>query len=227
MGNLVLITNIRSKDEIKKNAARRLRNTGYIPAVVYGLNEEPIKIKVKAKDFKDIIKGRSLSNLILDLHIKDNGKEKKETTLIKEIQKDPISAELLHIDFIRIEMKKEVEATVPIHILNEEESVGVKEDGGVIQHGLRELNIMCLPSYIPEAIEYDIKDLHLGHSIKVADIKVSENIKILNNPEEVIVSIIHPTHMAVEKPEAEAEEEAGAEPEIVSKAKHLAKEEKE
>ena len=228
MSSAVLATDIRNKEELKKNASRRLRNAGYIPAVVYGLNQEPIKVKVKEKDFKDVTKGRSLANLILNLHIRMDGKEKKETTLVKEIQKDPITAELLHIDFIRIQMKKEVEAVVPIHILNEEESIGVKQDGGVIQHGLRELHIMCLPADIPEYIEYDIKDLHMGHNVKVADLNLGDNIKILNNPEEVVVSIIHPTHMVVEQPtEVEEEEESSKEPELVEKPKHSAKGEKE
>ncbi len=225
MISIVLKSEIRTNDELKKNASRRLRSCGYVPAVIYGLNQEPIKIKVKTKEFKNATKGRSIANLILNLDIVSNGKNNKETVLIKEIQKDPINLDnLLHIDFIRIQMQKEVEATVPIHILNEEDSIGVKEDGGVIQHGLRELHVLCLPADIPESINYDIKNLHMGQIVKVSDIVVNEKIKILNHPEEVVVSIIHPTHLVVEKTEEEALEE---EPELVTKSKHADKEEKE
>lgn len=217
MSNAVLNVQKRNEDELKKNASRRLRFGGFIPAVIYGLAQEPLEIKIKRQDFKDVIKGKSLSNLILDMHVKSDGKEKKETTLIKEIQKDPISTDYLHIDFIRIQMKTEVEATVPIHILGEETSVGVKEENGVLQHGLREIHVVCLPGDIPEKIEYDVSDLHMGQNVKISDIVINKEVKILNNPEEVIVSIIHPTHLVVEEVEAEEVEEA--EPELITKEK--------
>jgi large subunit ribosomal protein L25 len=225
MSNIAVKADIRNADEQKKNASRRLRCSGFIPAVVYGLDQQPVEIKLETKEFKDIIKGRSLANLILDLHFKYDGKEKKETTLIKEIQKNPITTDILHVDFIRIQMKKEVEATVPVHITNEEESVGVKEEGGVVQHGLREIHVLCLPGDIPEKIEYDIKDLHMGVNIKVADISLGENIKILSSPEEIIVSIIHATHAIIEQPEET--EGAEAEPEVISKGKESAGQAKE
>jgi large subunit ribosomal protein L25 len=199
MSNTALKVDKRSKEELKKNASRRLRAEGFIPAVVYGLAQEPLEIKINSKEFKDTIKGKSLSNLILDIHVKVDGKDKKEITLIKDMQKDPINADILHIDFIRIQMKTEVEATVPVHILNEEISTGIKEEGGVLQHGLREIHIMCLPADIPDMLEYDIKELHIGENVRVSDIIVNEGIKILNNPDEVVVSIIHPTHLVVEE----------------------------
>jgi large subunit ribosomal protein L25 len=225
MSSVVIKADVRREEEKKKNASRRMRYSGFIPAVVYGQNQQPVEIKLNTREFKDLIKGRSLSNLILDLQFKYDGKEKKETTLIKEIQKDPISTEIVHIDFIRIQMKKEVEAAVPVHITSEEESAGVKEEGGVVQHGLREIHVVCLPADIPESIVYDIKELHMGNNVKVSDIKIGENIKILNNPEEVIVSIIHPTHAVVEQPEAI--EEAETEPEVITKGKEQASQTKE
>jgi len=226
MSNTALKVDKRSKEELKKNASRRLRTEGFIPAVIYGLAQEPLEIKINSKDFKDTIKGKSLSNLILDMHVKIDGKDKKETTLIKDMQKDPINADILHIDFIRIQMKTEVEATVPVHILNEEISTGIKEENGVLQHGLREVHIMCLPADIPDMIEYDIKELHIGENVRVSDISIKEGIRILNNPDEVVVSIIHPTHLVVEEAveEVEAAEE---EPGLISKAKDLDKTEKE
>jgi large subunit ribosomal protein L25 len=228
MSNVVLNAEKRSESELKKNASRRLRASGLVPGTIYGLNLEPVSIKLSANDFKDVLKGRSISNLILDVHVKDDGKEKKETTLIKEIQKHPINSRLVHVDFIRIQMKKEVETSVPIVILNEEESAGVKEDGGVIQHSLREIQVSCLPADIPEKIEVDLLELHLGDIVRVEDIKLDEKIKVLSNPDEVIVSIIHPTHLVVEEPEVEAEEEIEAEaeePELITREKEGKEEE--
>ena len=228
MSNVVLNAEKRSESELKKNASRRMRASGLVPGTIYGLNLEPVSIKLSANDFKDVLKGRSISNLILDVHVKDDGKEKKETTLIKEIQKHPINSRLVHVDFIRIQMKKEVETSVPIVILNEEESAGVKEDGGVIQHSLREIQVSCLPADIPEKIEVDLLELHLGDIVRVEDIKLDEKIKVLSNPDEVIVSIIHPTHLVVEEPEVEAEEEIEAEaeePELITREKEGKEEE--
>ena len=226
MSNTALKVDKRSKEELKKNASRRLRAEGFIPAVVYGLAQEPLEIKINSKEFKDTIKGKSLSNLILDIHVKVDGKDKEEITLIKDMQKDPINADILHIDFIRIQMKTEVEATVPVHILNEEISTGIKEEGGVLQHGLREIHIMCLPADIPDMLEYDIKELHIGENVRVSDIIVSEGTKILNNPDEVVVSIIHPTHLAAEETVAE-EEAVEEEPELITKEKDAASTKKE
>jgi large subunit ribosomal protein L25 len=232
MSNVLLKAVRRNENELKKNASRRLRTGGFIPATIYGQSEDPVSVKFNTLEFKDILKDHSISNLILDIHVKADGKDKKETTIIKEIQKGPINAEFLHVDFLRIQMKKEVETIVPVAILNEEESIGVKEESGVVQHGLRELHISCLPADIPEKIEYDIKELHIGQNIRISDLAAIDGVKILNHPEEVIVSIIHPTHLAVEQPAAAEEVEVGAEaeviePELITKEKASDKEKEE
>ena len=126
-------------------------------------------------------------------------------------------------------MKKEIETSVPVKILNEEIASGIKEDGGVLQHGLRELHIICLPADIPENIEYDIKDLGMNEIIRVENIEIEEKIRILNDPSEVLVSIIPPTELKEEElaPEVEGEEgeegeeveEGAEEPELIGKKK--------
>jgi large subunit ribosomal protein L25 len=230
MSNIAMTVEKRGKEELKKNSSRRLRSNGFIPAVIYGQAIEPVCIKIDAKKLKEILKGRSITNLILDMKVTENGKDvkgnSKEIAIIKEVQKDPIKGNFLHLDFLRIQMEKEVETTVHIVILNEEESIGVKEEGGVVQHGLRELHISCLPMDIPENITYDIKELSMGHSVKVSEFIVKEGIKILNDPEEVVVSIIHPTHLIVEEAPVE-EEAAAAEPELIAKEKASDKEKEE
>jgi len=221
MENIVLAVEKRNDNEIKNNASRRLRNSNYIPAVMYGLNREPVSIKVNEKEFKKLLKGRSIFSLIFDMQVDETKKNKKETVLIKDFQRDPITREFLHLDFLRIQMEKEIETSIPVHIINEEIALGVKEVGGVLQHGLRELHISCLPKDIPEYVEYDIKDLDMGIAIRVSDIEISDKIKILNDPEEVVVSIIHPTQLKEEElvPEEEAEGEEIAEPEVIGKEK--------
>jgi large subunit ribosomal protein L25 len=208
----------RTEEDISKNAARRLRREGFIPAVVYGLKEEPLNIKIELKKFKDILKDKSLSNLILDLQVKDEKKAKNETVLIKDVQRDPISREFIHLDFFRIEMKKEVETTVPISIINEDIAPGIKEEGGVLQYENREIHIACLPMDIPEFIEYDVKDLNMGDAVRVSDLEVDNKVKILNEPDDLVVSIIPPTHLVEEEEEAEEEELVeGEEPEVIGR----------
>ena len=187
---------------------------------MYGLGGDPVNIKVGEKKFKEMLKDRSILSLIFDIHINGAGKNKKETAILKDVQRNPITREFQHLDFLRIEMEKEVETSVPVLIVNEEESLGVKEDGGVLQHGLRELHVSCLPMDIPEKIKFDIKDLRMGDIVRVSEIEVEDKVKILNDPNEVVVSIIHPTHLVVEEEVEEVEEEAvEGEPEIIGKGK--------
>ena len=227
MENIAIKVEKRDEKEIKNKASRKLRSNNFIPAVVYGLKKEPVSIKVKEKELKDILRGKSIYSVIFDMHINDAKKSEKNTVLIKDFQRDPITREFLHLDFLRIQMEKEIETTVPIHIINEEISIGVKEKDGVLQHGLRELHISCLPADIPEYIEYDIKNLDMGITIRVSDIDISDKIKILNDPEEVVVSIIHPTQLKEEElaPKEEAAEEI-TEPEVIGREKEEPEEEK-
>jgi large subunit ribosomal protein L25 len=219
MKSLALEAEKREKEEIKNNSARRLGNLGYIPAIMYGLDREPVSIKVKKKDMTKLLKGHSISSVIFDINI-DKKDKSKDAVIIKEYQKDPISNELIHLDFLRIQMKKEIETTVPVKIINEDIALGIKEEGGVLQHGLRELHISCLPADIPEYIEYDIKDLRINDIIRVENIEVDEKIKILNDPSEVVISIIPPSELKEEELEAEEEVvEEAEEPEIVGHRK--------
>lgn len=225
MENLVLDIYKRSPEELKKNSSGRLRKSGYIPGVVYGLKNEPLNIKVESKKFKDLVKGKGTSGHIFDLHLKDDGKSKKISVLLKDFQKEPISREYSHLDFIRIKMEQEVTITVPIILENEDKAIGVKEEGGVIQHSLREIMISCLPKDIPESIVVDVIDLKIGDIVRVSDLVVGENIKVLSIPEDVIVSLSYATEFKEEE-EVAAEGEAEEEPVVIKKEK-AEKEEKE
>ncbi len=223
MENTVLTAEKRKDKEVGKKSTRKLKREDCIPATMYGLNKKPESIKIRSKIFKDLLKGHNVSSMIFDIDLKDDTK-KREAVIVKDYQRNPLTREFMHLDFLRIQMKKEIETSVPIKILNEEISIGIKDGGGVLQHGLRELNISCLPVDIPENIVYDIKDLDMGIAIRVEDIEVSEKIKILNGPREVILSIIHPTQLkeedlVTEEEEGEEEEAAAEEPELIGKEK--------
>jgi large subunit ribosomal protein L25 len=234
MKNIDLQVEVREGKELRNNISRKFAQLDYIPAVMYGLEKDPVSIKVKRKEISKLLKGHNISSIIFDVHLEKGAKD-KEAVIIKEYQRDPISRELRHLDFLRIQMKKEIETSVPVKILNEEIARGIKEDGGVLQHGLRELHIICLPADIPENIEYDIKDLGMNEIIRVENIEIEEKIRILNDPSDVLVSIIPPTELKEEElaPEVEGEEgeelvegEKGTEePELIGKKKPEDKEE--
>ncbi len=219
MKNIALKVEKRVEKEVKNNTARKLDRAGYLPAVMYGLKKEPASIKIERKKLTSLLKGHSISSVIFDIQLDEKSKD-KEAVIIKEYQRDPISREIIHLDFLRIQMEKEIETVVPVRIINEDIAVGIKESGGVLQHGLRELHIFCLPGNIPEKIDYDIKDLGMNEIIRVEDVEIDEKIKILNDPSEVIVSIIPPTELKEEElvTEEEAEEEM-EEPEIIGEKK--------
>ncbi len=220
MGNIAIGVKKREEKEIKNKVSKKLRAGNYVPAIVYGLKKDPISIKIKEKEFRDVVKGKNIYSAIFNLKIDGESKSSKETVLVKEFQKDAITGELLHIDFLRIKMEEDIETSVPIHIMNEDIAIGIKEKGGVLQHGLRELHISCLPTDIPDYIEYDIAELDMGSIVRVSDVNVSDKIKVLNDPEEVVVSIIHPTQLKEEEKEEEEEEaEEAMEPEVIGKGK--------
>ena len=219
MKNIALKVEKRNEKEVKNNTARKLNRAGYLPAVMYGLKKEPASIKVERKELTSLLKGHSISSVIFDIQLDGKSKD-KEAVIIKEYQRDPISRKIMHLDFLRIQMEKEIETVVPIRIMNEDIAVGIKESGGVLQHGLRELRILCLPGDIPEQIGYDIKDLGMNEIVRVESVEIDEKIKILNDLSEVIVSIIPPTELKEEDlvTEEEAEEEM-EEPEIIGDKK--------
>jgi large subunit ribosomal protein L25 len=223
MKNIDLQVEVRDEKELKSRISRKLALLDYIPAVLYGLEKKPVSIKVKRKEMSRLLKGHNISSVIFDLHLDKSAKD-KEAVIIKEYQRDPISRELRHLDFLRIQMKKEIETSVPVKILNEEIAKGIKEEGGVLQHGLRELHIVCLPADIPEFIEYDIEELGMNEIIRVENIEKDEKIRILNDPSEVLVSIIPPTELKEEELAPEVEGEEGEEEEVMEEPELIGKE---
>lgn len=181
--------------------AKALRKAGNIPAIYYSHGQENIALSVNRKNFFAAFKSDAqLINLSMD-------KGKSLPTIIREIQWDPVTGEPLHVDFMGVKMDEKVSATVPIHLVGE--AIGVKEQGGILQFTLRQVDIECLPMDIPEAVELDISHLNLHDTIHVSDI-VFEKGEVVSDGQSVVASITAPK-LAVET----GEEEAG-EPTVVS-----------
>ena len=198
-----------------KNEARRVRVTGQIPAIVYGAKKDSIAITVNPKQITKILHSDSGHNTIFDLQI-NGGTEK---VMIVDWQYEPIKGKLLHIDMKRIDMKATIRVSVPLELVGE--SAGVKQQGGIMDQVLREVEIECLPSDIPSHIDVDVSQLVFGQVIRVSDLPHGGKIKFLTPEDQAIAHITTVKEEVVATPEAVAADAtaAPAEPEVIKKGK--------
>lgn len=164
------------RDDYGTNNNRRLRKSGFVPGVVYGTAKDLKHIKLSHKDLLINLKNERFNSSILNLKI---GKEKKQNVLLREVQFHPWRKEVLHVDFQRVSDNKEINVNVPIHFINEDKCIGVKQGGGLISHILNELEIICLPQDLPEFIEVDLENLELGNSIHISQISLPKGVRSL------------------------------------------------
>ena len=211
-----LTLNAHVKTETGKCFNRQLRMEGKIPAIIYGKDKNPLSIIIDKQEFvPNLQKHENYENIIFDIKISGKVQKKKRQTIIKEIQQDPCTGKLLHVDFFEISMDKPV--ALRVHISFVGESIGVKQDGGIIDHIMREVEIECLPSDIPEHMEVDISNLKIGDSLHVRDLVIPENVQLLDNPDKTVVSVLPPIkEKTAEELAAEAAEEP-TEPEVIKK----------
>lgn len=193
------------REKTGKGVARKLRQSGLVPAVIYGKGKDPQALVVDPQEVKNYLAG----NVIFDLDIEGLG---TMPAMIKDIQKDVISGDLKHVDFLHISMDEKVTVSVPVVLVGD--APGVQE-GGVIQQLLWELEVECLPLEIPESFEVDVSNLGVGESLSVSNLQVPEGITILTSEEETIVTIVVPT-TAAENEESEGEI---TEPEVIGEDK--------
>ena len=206
-----------------KNASRRLRREGMIPAVIYGAREVTVSLNLKKQEIFKILRAETGENTIFQISFDSEMRD----AMIKELQRDPVTDEILHADFIQITMDKTIRISVPVITVGE--AVGVKTEGGFIDLMTREVELECLPKHIPENIEVDISDLHLHQSFKVEDIAPVEGVEILSAPDTILVLVEAPSkeeEIEVEEEEEEiiTEEE---EPEVIKREKAGEEEKKE
>lgn len=196
-----------------KRIAKDLRKQGLIPANVYRQGKSAINLQVATSDLEEILHTKAGENVIITLKIAGPS-SKDKTVLIKEIQREPIKDGILHVDFNEISLTEALKVNVPL--VSRGEPVGVKIDGGILEHVMRELHIECLPTEIPEKIEVDVSELKIGDAIFVKNIKVPKSVKVLTDPELIAMIVKAPK---VEVPKEEVIAEGAAEPELIRKKK--------
>jgi large subunit ribosomal protein L25 len=195
-----------------KNANRRIRNSGQIPAVIYGPGKQPIVVSVNPNDVKSILNSESGRNTIFTVKV-DGSNE--NNAMVKDYQLDPVKGNLIHTDFLEIAMDRLLELTVNIELVGEPE--GVKIDHGIMDFVTRTIEVECLPSDIPESIKVDVGPLKINDYVRVKNLQTDAKVKILSDPEIVIVTIVPPTKE--EAPAEAAAVETTAEPEVIKKGK--------
>ncbi|MXZ36378.1 MAG: 50S ribosomal protein L25 [Acidobacteria bacterium] len=198
-----------------KNAARQLRIRGRIPAVLYGQQEAALSLTVDPKDLLTILHSAAGHNTILSLDVKDQG---KSSVILKEWQFDPVKETLLHADFLRIAMDNALQVSVPV--LPVGVARGVKDQGGIFEFVLRQLEVECLPADIPEHITTDISELEIGSNLRVADLRVDPKVKVLSDLDLVVAHVVAPKEEVAEAAEeVEPGLEGEEEPEVMRKGK--------
>jgi large subunit ribosomal protein L25 len=204
-----------------KNEARRVRRSGKIPAVVYGAGQDSVPVAVDPRQVTRILNSETGHNTIFDLAL-DGGSKTK--AMIVDWQYEPIKGKLLHIDLKRIAMDKKLAVMVPIELIGE--PAGVKQQGGILEQMLREVEVECLPGDIPSHIDVDVSDLVFGKVLRVADLPHSDNLKFLTDENQPVAHVTTVKEEVVATPEAVAAEAAApAEPEVIKKGKQETAEE--
>lgn len=206
------------REQLGTPAARRLRRSGQIPAVVYGRGQESLSVSVNPRDLQRAFQTKAGTNVIITLKIggaQETKRAEERTVIVKDLQYDAVQSHLLHIDFNQISLRERIQVNVPL--LLKGESVGVKQDGGLLEQFLRELSVECLPTDIPPHLDVEISALKIGDALHVSDVAAPPQVKVLTDAATVVLSVL-PPH--VEKaPEAAAAEVAPAEPELIRKKK--------
>ena len=221
--NKIEITNLQAHPRVPgtKNAARRVRREGKIPAVVYGAGKQAAPVSVDPRQVLRILHSETGHNTIFDLSL--DGERSK--AMIVDWQFEPVKGKLLHIDLKRIAMDQKLKVNVPIELKGE--AAGVKQQGGILEQVLREVEVECLPGDIPSFVESDVTELVFGKVLRVADLPKSDKWKYLTDENQPVAHIIAIKEEVAPTPEAAAAEAAAApaEPEVIKKGKQEAEEE--
>jgi large subunit ribosomal protein L25 len=198
-----------------KNDARRVRRDGKIPAVVYGAGKENLPVSVDPRQVTRILSSESGHNTIFDLAL--NGERTK--AMIVDWQYEPVRGKLLHIDLKRIAMDRKLAVKVPIFLKGE--AAGVKQQGGILEQMLREVEVECLPADIPSHIDVDVSELVFGKVLRVVELPHSDKLKFLTDENQPVAHVTSVKEEVVVTPEAAAAEAAAApaEPEVIKKGK--------
>ncbi|MCC6759260.1 MAG: 50S ribosomal protein L25 [Candidatus Omnitrophica bacterium] len=204
---------VQVRDQIGTGKVRSIRRENFVPGIVYGSKKEPTPVKVSRKAYERIRREHHGEAVIFRLNVLQGDKKLRDyAAIVKEEQHHPVSDQVIHIDFNRISLTDKITVKVAVHAVGE--PVGVKRDGGSLEHVIWELDVSCLPTQIPHHLEVEVSKLEIGDSIHVRDLVLPEGVTTKNDPDSILVKVVPP--MKEEAPSAEA---APAELEVIKEKK--------
>ena len=201
----------RPRIENGRNAVKRVRARGSVPAVIYGNKTTPANLEVSHRDLEVLLSHAVGENILVELEILDGSKKSSQLSLIQEVQHHPIARDILHVDFQAVSMTEEISASVTVEAVGEAD--GVKNFGGLLEQSIRSLSVRCLPQNLPEVITVDVSALKVGDSIHIRDIKLPAGVTVEDN-EDLTVFIVAEPSVSAEPTATEA-----ASPEVIKEKK--------
>ncbi|MEM7026706.1 MAG: 50S ribosomal protein L25/general stress protein Ctc [Pseudomonadota bacterium] len=200
--------NAEKREDVGKGASRRLRRAGKVPGIIYGADKDATMITLDQNDMMHHLDHEAFYSHILELNVGSA----KESVVLKDLQRHPFKRLLMHIDFLRVKADEKITMRVPLHFINEEKCIGIKRDGGAINHLMSDLEIECLPKDLPEYIEVDMLEIALGDTIHVAELTLPDGVEAYalahGGEDEIGVATVFMPRV-VEETEAEATDEPG------------------
>ena len=194
------------RDDMGKGASRRLRHANKIPAILYGAGKEPVGLTLEQKDIQRVLSDENFYSQVLELNVAGN----KEDALLRDLQHHPYKQDIMHMDFVRVDVNKVVHVHIPLHFIGEDVAPGVKTEGGAVSHVVMEVEVECLPKNIPQFFEVDLSEMHLGDIVHLSDLKLPEGVELLalkhGEDHDTAIANIH-ARKTVEEPEVKAEAE--------------------
>jgi large subunit ribosomal protein L25 len=163
------------RTDLGKGASRRLRHAGYVPAIIYGASKEPVPLTLSHNDLLKQLEHEGFYSHILTINI--DGQSEK--AVLKDLQRHPYRPTVMHMDLQRVNETQKLHMRVPLHFLNEDKCVGVKQSGGTVSHHMTEIEIYCLPKDLPEFIEVDLHDIKLNEIIHLSDLGLPEGVELV------------------------------------------------
>ncbi len=213
--------NVERRTGSGKGAARRTRAKGRIPAVVYGAGKPTVSVELERTALSNAFRAGAGENAIFLLKLA--GSEQSRHAMIRELARDPVSREPLHIDFVRVLMDAKVRVKVPIEVVGV--AIGVKAEGGILDYVTREVEIECLPGNIPEHLPIDVAALNIGDALRISNLPAVEGVEVVDDPEKVLVHVTHATKEPEPAVVAETAAAEPTEPEVLKKGKAVTEEE--
>jgi large subunit ribosomal protein L25 len=193
--------NAQRRTERGTGASRRLRHTGYIPAIIYGAGKEPVSLTISQNDVLKRLEYEAFYSRILTINI-DNQAEK---AVLKALQRHPFRKMVLHLDLLRVSDTEKIQMRIPLHFINEDKCAGVKQSGGFVSHLAADIDIRCLPKDLPEFIEVDLENVELNKIVHLSDLVAPEGVEWAGSALDVPIVSVHLARGTQEEDEAETE----------------------